>query len=177
MICLPLKTGLDTTFIPDGSPWLQPWLQLNQWSQRPELAFLETCRHCCWSLESISSLMVYLLHATRNKELRYKANKHGKDWTLELNNDSVSPFTKINRESVRTKQRQVLPIWKTCECCLWTLGHPNSQSLEKAPFSNLSQEKRKPRGLLTLSLWNALWLTGTIYKYFLPCSTETAPSP
>lgn len=141
MICLLLRTGLYTSFTRDGAPLLQ----LNQCSQRPELAFLETCTHCCWSLKSISNLMVYLLHATKNKELQYKVDKHSRDCTSELNNDSVSSLTKINREPVKTKQRRVLPIWKTCERYLWDT-RAFQQSLEKVAFSNLSKEERKHRG-------------------------------
>lgn len=89
--------------------------------------------------------MVYLLHATKNKKLHYKVDKHTKDWTLELNNDSVSSFTKINREPVKTKQRQVLPTGKTCERYLWDT-RAFQQSLEKVAFSSLAKEKRKPRG-------------------------------
>lgn len=54
--------------------------------------------------------MVYLLHATKNKQPHYKLDKFGKDYTLELNNDSVFSFTKINREAVKTQQSQVLAI-------------------------------------------------------------------
>ena len=83
--------------------------------------------------------MMYLFHATKNKELHYKVDRHGKDWTLELNNDSVSSFTKIKRESVKPskgKYCQSEDVW------VLLMGHlVIPQSLEKEAFSNLSKEK------------------------------------
>lgn len=103
-----------------------------------------TCTHCCWSLKSISNLTMYLLHATKSKDCTTNwidmAKTGPRNWM-----NSVSSFTEINRESVETQQRQVLPIWKMCECYLWDT-RAFQQSLEKMAFSNLSKEKRKPRG-------------------------------
>lgn len=161
MICLLLKTGLYTSFIRDGAPLLQ----LNQCSQRPELAFLETCTHCCWSLKSISNLMVYCftLLKTRNCTTTWINTAKTGPWNWITTQCLHLP--KLTGNQLKPSKGKYCQSERRVNATCGPLGHSNSHL-------------RKWLGdLIILSLWNALWLTGTIYKYFLPCSTEIAPSP
>lgn len=157
MICLLLKTGLYTTFIRNGAPRLQ----LNQWSQRPQLAFLETCTHCCLSLKSISNL----IHATKNKDCTTNWIDMAKTGPWNWIMTQCLHLPKLTENQLKPSKGRYCQSERRVSATYGILGHSNSH-LRKWLSPIFLKRKGNLGDLITLSLWNALWLTGTILQIF-----------